>query len=179
MRRLLFTLLALAVVAPTAAYAAHKAVGDGVLELKAVYGAVVVGTYKEPATGVLWGQMDKGRLTIVDPVAGDGSIFVTGWDKPPKVIDPTATDGTPRVVVYQGTNLRFRVSGGKYRLVFNGSGIDLTAVGMGTAFLNGDVDALDAGYYAVDSGKWLPVPVYVSPKSALKVPFGGLTAQTP
>lgn len=172
MRRLLLTLLCGLIVVP-AAYASARATGDGVLELKAVSGFVQIGTVDQPATGALWGQMDRGRLTIVDPIAGDGAVYVSGWDtrKP--------TDDSPRTVVYTGKDLHFRVTGGKYKLVFNGSGIDLTAVGTGVAQLDGDEDALNAGSYAVDSGKWIPVPVLLVPKQTVSVAFPAPATATP
>ena len=173
MRRLLLTLLCGLIVVP-AALAAHRATGDGVLELKAVYGFVGIGTADQPATGALWGQMDRGKLTIVDPVAGDGTVFVSGWETRKQ------TDDSPRTVVYTGKDLHFRVTGGKYKLVFNGAGIDLTAVGVGIARLDGDQDAVNAGSYAIDSGKWIPVPVLLVPKQTIAVPFGDQSAaQTP
>ena len=49
---------------------------------------------------------------------------------------PGVLDGT---TIYGGTDIRFRVTGGKYRLSLKGTGIDLTAVGVGTAQLSGDL----------------------------------------
>jgi len=173
MRRLLLTLLCGLIVVP-AALAGVRATGDGVLELKSVSGFVQIGTADQPATGALWGQMDRGRLTIVDPVVGDGAVYVSGWEH------RTPTDDSPRTVVYTGRDLHFRVTGGKYRLIFQGSGIDLTAVGIGVAQLAGDDSALNPGSYAVDSGKWIPVPVLLGLKQTVSVSFPAqTTSQTP
>jgi hypothetical protein len=177
MRRLLVILLACLVVVPTA-LAATRAVGDGVLELKAVYGRVAIGKDGQNARGLLWGQMDRGKLVVIDPLVGDGQVYVSGFEKR-TVLAPVDVPG-PTVIVYSGTNLHFRVTGGRYRLFFDGSGIDLTAIGVGVAYLTGDPYALDPGDYAVDSGKWLPVPVPAFPTSKpLAVPFGTPPAQTP
>lgn len=148
MRRLCLILLC-GLVAVPAALAAAGATGDGVLELSKVDGiATVTGS-----RGTLWGQMDKGRLVVTDPIVGDGQVLVSGWEsKKPGVIDGTT--------VYGGIDLRFRVTGGKYRLVIKGEGIDLTAVGVGSAQLSGDVLAVDPGSYALDSGKWNDVPFF-------------------
>jgi hypothetical protein len=177
MRRFV-VILVCALAAVPAAYAAARATGDGVLELKSVYGTVGVGREGVPARGILWGQMDYGKLTVVDPVVGDGTILVTGWEN--RKLTPAGDDGSPAISVYSGSNLHFRVTGGKYRLFFNGSGIDLTAIGVGTAYLKGDPLVYDTGDYAVNSGKWLPVPVPdpVAPK-ALAVPFGTPASQPP
>jgi hypothetical protein len=171
MRRLLLTLLCGLFVVPAVALAAPRTTGDGVLELQSVDGAVTIGTsYAQPAKGALWGQMDSGRLVVFDPVSGDGNIYVSGWES--KGTWPTPGD-FPDATVYRGTNLHFRVTGGKYRLMFLGKGIDLTAVGVGTAWLNGDASEDSAGRYAVDSAKWLPVPqLPTSTKLGFPVSFG-------
>jgi hypothetical protein len=167
MRRLLVILMCSLVAVP-AALAGSTATGDGVLELKALYGKVTIGKPLQPAHGLLWGQMDSGKLTVQDPVLGDGKILVTGWDT--KVSTPASDiDGTPAQTTYTGTNIHFRVTGGKYRLIFKGSGIDLTAIGVGIGDLAGNLVADDTGDYALDGGKWLPVPTVRT-----SVPFGTL-----
>jgi hypothetical protein len=174
MRRFTVILLCALAVVP-AALAGGQATGDGVLELKAAYGYVKIGTDLQPARGILWGQMDRGKLVVVDPVAGDQqTIFVSGWDRKS---DTILTDSGATVTTYYGTDIHFRVTGGKYKLTFNGQGIDLTAVGAGVAYLNGDENAVDAGYYAVDSGKWQPMPLYTLKPQA--VFFPAQTAPTP
>ena len=172
MRRIL-VILVCSLAAVPAALAGSNAAGDGVLELKAVYGKVTIGKPLQPARGLLWGQMDAGKLTVEDPVLGDGRILVTGYES--KTYNPATIDGTPAQTVYSGANMHFRVTGGKYRLIFRGSGIDLTAIGAGVATLNASENAIDAGYYAVDSGEWLPAPLDV----VKNVPFGTQTLPPP
>lgn len=170
MRRFL-VILVCSLAAVPAALAGSRASGDGVLELKAVYGKVTIGKAVQPARGLLWGQMDKGTLVVQDPILGDGKIFVTGYDT--KVFTPASDfDGTPAQTTYTGSNIHYRVTGGKYRLIFRGSGIDLTAIGAGVAYLDARETAVDAGYYAVDSGDWTAAPLF----TVKAVPFG---AQTP
>lgn len=152
MRRLCLTLLC-GLVAVPAAVAATRMTGDGVLELKDAAGTVVLtGT-----RGTVWGQMDGGRLVVTDPLAGDGAVFVSGAEVV-RTIGDTITS-------YSGRDIRFRVTGGKYKLVFRGTvsglpatGIDLTAVGVGTAQLTGDA-FVNSGDYALDNGKWTPLTV--------------------
>lgn len=155
MRRLCLILLC-GLVAVPAALAAVSTPGDGVLELSKVNGTVVVtGT-----RGTLWGQIDKGRLVVSDPIIGDGQVLVSGAEtKRAGVLDGTT--------VYSGTDIRFRVTGGRYRLSLKGSGIDLTAVGVGTAQLAGDLLAETPGNYALDSGKWIPVPYFPASRLVL------------
>jgi hypothetical protein len=147
MRRLCLILLA-GLLAVPAALAASSAAGDGVLELRNVYGNVSIN-----GEGVLWGQMDKGSLVVTDPVAGDGDVSVTGSDKTPRVLP----DGS---VVYAGRDMTFRITGGTYKLQFlNGNGIDLTTVGVGKATIVPSLTVVDDGDYALDGGKWRPVPL--------------------
>ena len=92
MRRFL-VILVCSLAAVPAALAGSTASGDGVLELKAVYGKVTIGKAAQPARGLLWGQMDTGKLIVEDPFLGDGRILVTGWDT--KSFTPASTfDGT-------------------------------------------------------------------------------------
>jgi len=159
-------ILVCALAAVPAALAGTSASGDGTFELKAVYGKVTIGKEIQPARGLLWGQMDRGKLIVEDPIIGDGRILVTGWET--KSYTPAADDGSPAQTTYTGVNIHFRVTGGKYRLVFRGQGIDLTAIGAGVAYLDASEFATDAGYYAVDAGDWTPAPLF----TVKPVPFG-------
>jgi hypothetical protein len=173
MRRLYVTLL-IALVAVPAAAASTRATGDGVLELKAVYGTVAVGQWGQPAKGALWGQMDRGSLLVYDPVVGDGQVYVSGG--PDMTKTPVDLQGNgPDATRYTGRNIHFRVTGGTYKLTLVGDSIDLTAVGVGTARLAGDPAATDDGYFALNSGKWSPVPVFLLPKQFKQVQFGDTT----
>lgn len=163
MRRLCLILLACLVVAP-AALAASGAAGDGVLELRNVYANVTIA-----GTGVLWGQMDKGALIVTDPNPTDGDVYVTGSDKPPK----PQPDGS---MLYAGRDLTFRITGGAYKLQFlNGTGVDLTTVGVGKATIVPSLTVVDDGDYALDGGKWKPVPIL----DPLNVRFGTPPKPTP
>jgi hypothetical protein len=146
MRRLSLILLFCLIAAP-AALAGASAPGDGVLELRAVDATVLLA-----GKGVVWGQMDKGKLGVNDFVPGDGEIFVSGWER--KVAGSCDT-----CTVYFGRDIHFRVTGGKYKLFFDGSGIDLSAVGVGSAQLTGHVTADDTGDWALDGGKPAVIPV--------------------
>jgi hypothetical protein len=148
MRRLSVIVLLALVVLPAAALAARSTPGDGVFELSAASGTFLLG-----GRGVLWGQMDKGlmRVTAVDP-SGSGQLLVSGADH-------TRSTDDPNVTIYSGTNLHFKVTGGKYKIRFKGVGIDLTAIGVGVADMSGTPLLVDSGDYALDSGKWSPVPL--------------------
>lgn len=148
MRRLAFILVLAAVAVPAAAVAADRSTGDGVFELKAANGTVILTGH-----GVLWGQLDSGSLRVTDSANTtiQSSMLVSGAEQTRPVGE--------NVTVYWGTNITFRVTGGKYRTRFKGSGLDLTAIGSGTADLTGDPTALTDGSFALDSGKWQPLPL--------------------
>jgi hypothetical protein len=158
MRRLSFTLLCCLILAP-AAFAATGATGDGVLELRDVNASKVT---IRGLKGVIWGQLDKGTLVVTDLNPDDNlAALVSGGTK--------TTSLEPGVITYTytGKNIHFRFPGGKYLFTIVGAGIDLTAVGVGRAWLSGDPLVADDGDYAVDGGKWQPVPLLKK-----SVPFG-------
>jgi len=147
MRRLCLTLLCGLIAVPTA-LAAARATGDGAFELKAGAGLMVLNGTR----GMLWGQMDSGKLVVTDPLLGDGKVYVSGAETK----QPGSNEST---TIYTGKDIHFRVTGGKYRLWFKGSGVDLTAVGVGSATMTADVFAYDAGEYSLDnSDEWTPLP---------------------
>jgi hypothetical protein len=162
MRRLCLTLLC-GLVAIPAALAASHATGDGVLEINNGAGVIVLSTTR----GIVWGQIAKGKLVVTDPSPTDGSVFVSG-----AAVRPVSET----VTAYIGRDIHFRVTGGRVKLTLKGFGIDLTAVGVGTAQLTGDAYAVDAGVYALDNNpKWSPLPVY----STKTVSFGVQSAPAP
>lgn len=146
--RLTLVLLCSFLLAAPAALAATHATGDGVLELKAVNGKVTITGQR----GAIWGQVDKGTLRVVDVNPDDNlNTYVSGCAGTPGV--------DPGVTTYTCKNIHFRFIGGKYRFTISGTGIDVTAVGAGQAYLTGDPDQTDTGTYAIDDGKWQPVPL--------------------
>lgn len=157
--QLVVTLLCGLILAP-AALAAAGATGDGVLELRNVDAAkvAIVGV-----RGAIWGQFDKGTLKVTDANPDDN---VTAQVSGAEQIHTTADPG---VTIYSGKNIHFRFTGGRYKFSISGLGIDVTAVGVGKAYLVGDPDQADDGDYAVDSGKWQQVLPLTVPKV---VPFG-------
>jgi hypothetical protein len=159
MRRPLIILVCGLILAP-AAVAAVRATGDGVLELRDVNAdkATVIGR------GAIWGQVDSGQLKVTDRFPADNLVpFVSGADR--------TIPMEPGVTVYKGKNIHFRFAGGRYQFSIVGRGIDLTAVGVGVAYLAADVLADDGGDFAVDNGKPQSVPLVEK-----KVRFGAAPA---
>ncbi len=138
MRRLaLVSAVALLAAVPTASRATQSAPGDGCLVVQDGRGIVSIN-----AKGYVFGRFQQGQVTITDPIAGDGtSPRVYGYEK-------ARTIGE-RTTLYIGNDVRFRMSGRYIVRVYANSGIDVSAVGRGTARLSSD-DFIDAGSFSVD-----------------------------
>jgi hypothetical protein len=138
---------------PAAALAASRAVGDGTLVVKngtAPKGTPVVTlVIRGAAIGQISGY---GRVVIDDPTPNDGSSpEVTGanWHR----------DSSDTATTYGGTDFRFRVVGGVYKITIYGSGVDLVASGRGTATLSGSADTPTRdGVYSVNGGDFHSLP---------------------
>ena len=76
------------------------------------------------------------------------------------------------MTIYSGKNIHFRFSGGKYRFSIIGSGIDVTAVGVGQVMADGSRAAFDDGDYAVDDGKWQAVPLLKKTRHLRRPAYG-------
>jgi hypothetical protein len=154
MRRLSFTMLLLTLVCVPAALAGGTAVGDGALSVINASGSITV-----IGKGTIYGQIDKGTITVTDPDTTDGPpIVVVGAEH-------THPAGG-HVTIYSGKDITFRGVTGRYKIVIGtATGVDFLAVGVGKAWLKADPTASSAGTYTVDGSKMLPVPV--APATAL------------
>jgi hypothetical protein len=148
MRRLALILLVALLALPAAALAARSDKGFGSFELRSASGVFVV-----TGNGVLLGQLDKGTVRVQSLTAADAADpAVSGLGlHSHELSDLSAT-------VFSGTNIHFRVTTGKYKITFRGTGLDLTAVGVGTADMIAS-PLVDAGQYTLDGSKWIDVPL--------------------
>jgi hypothetical protein len=136
-RRLIAILAILGFTAPAAATAAVLGPGDGTLSVRDVIGSFA-----------------RGKVIITDPDPTDGTgPKVTGQDWHRERSDITD--------VYGGTDVRFRLIGGAFRIKVIGTGVNLSVVGKGTVSLNGE-GTLDDGSYSVDGGDYVPVPAILT-----------------
>nr|MBA3347224.1 hypothetical protein [Actinomycetota bacterium] len=103
-----------------------RGVGDGTLSVEDGNGRVVI-----VARGGVIGRFDSGSVTIQDRTPAD-SFDAKVWGAPR---DRIVGDASER---YFGTNVRFRLIGGEFRIVIVGRGIDVSVVGNGTVILRGD-----------------------------------------
>ncbi len=136
MRKTLVIIVLLAFAVPLAGSAATRA-GEGTLSVENGRGEVVV-----QAKGAIIGRLDRGTVVVYDLSPDDTfEPIVFGDDAPVKLVGENG-------VQYGGRDLRFRLIGGSYRFVVQGSGIDLSAVGKGFAWLEGETT--ETGVYALD-----------------------------
>jgi hypothetical protein len=125
MRRLLVPLLLFAAAFPGAAYSDRSA-DDGSLTVRDGRGKVQV-----TVRGSLIGRLGNGSLTVEELSPNEGAEPVVRgyrtfrWGR----------NGKART--YTGRNVRFRLIGGRYRMVFNGKGLHFSLVGRGRALLDG------------------------------------------
>ncbi len=136
MKRLLPLVCLLAVGVPAASAGAplRGADNNGTLSVKDATGKIVI-----RATGGFIGRFDRGSIRIIDPIPEDGTgPIVSGAERSKDLTDTTS--------VYAGTNVRFRLIGGKFRIEIRGTGIDLSVVGRGTAMLDGHGGPADGKY---------------------------------
>jgi hypothetical protein len=150
MRKLLLIAgLGVVLAVPAVATAVASAPNDGTLALRDVNGRARV-----VAVGGFIGRLERGKVTIIDPVEGDGTAPVlTGCDLSPKVKD-LETGGTSSSC--SGTKLRFRLVGGRFRVTIFGMGLDLSLVGRGTATLDGFGG--DDGRYSLNGDEFRSMP---------------------
>jgi hypothetical protein len=136
MRKPLVLLALLALALPVAGLAALRA-GDGTLSVENGHGKLWL-----QGRGGLIGRLERGTITIWDLTPDDANDpFVTGDDKPVRFVGETG-------VQYAGTGLRFYLVGGGFRISINGkAGLDLSVVGKGNGWLQGDL--VEPGLYSL------------------------------
>jgi hypothetical protein len=150
MRRLLtFAVLAAALALPAGSAARTRGPNDGSLSVKDGRGVITI-----QGRGAVIGSFTQGRVTISDPIDGDGTgPIVTGDDFPPIERNDTTT-------TWRGTKVRFRNIGGTFKVVVRGRGINLSFVGKGTVTVNG-AGTGDDGTYATNGAEYSPIPDFL------------------
>jgi hypothetical protein len=144
MRKFCLTLLASLLLLPAAALAdrgggGNASSGGGSLVVSGAMGKLVVNGH-----GLIFGHVDRGTITIVGDYKPDNNTAL-----------PSVSGAKLKVsganVVYSGTDMRFLFPGGRYTLIVDGIGIDLSAVGWGKFSAVGKGFPGD-GSFTVDGG---------------------------
>ena len=136
---------------------------DGTLTIRSANGILTLN-----GRGSIIGQaVGKARLLIEDSDPIDGVPVVSGYDK--------AQRQGRFAVLYTGSDLRFRVLGGQFKLRLVASGVSLSFVGKGTATL-APAGTADDGSYSLDGGdSYRPFGL----AAMTMIVTGGLTGQPP
>jgi hypothetical protein len=152
MRRLLtFAVLALALALPVGAAARQSGANDGTLSIKDARGVFTI-----QGRGGVIGSITQGRVTISDPIDGDGTgPIVTGDDFPP-------IERNENTTTWRGNRVRFRIIGGTFKVVVRGRGINVSFVGKGNVILNG-AGTEDDGNYSVNGAEYNLIPAFAFP----------------
>ncbi len=137
MRKHILLLLACLLALPAVASAAlMRSTSDGTLSVEDGQGRIVI-----DARGGVIGRFDRGSVTILDRTPED-AFEAKVWGATREV-----ELGLDRER-YFGPGVRFRLIGGSFRIVINGAGIDLSAVGTGVVSLEGS--GRFPGVYSLD-----------------------------
>ncbi len=112
--------------------------GEGTLSVEDGHGKVTL-----QARGGVIGRLERGFVTIHDLTPEDAyEPYVYGDDLPVRFVGESG-------IRYGGVGLRFRLVGGRYRIVIEGRGIDLSVVAKGSgSIVAGQAD--DPGVYSLD-----------------------------
>jgi hypothetical protein len=96
--------------------------------------------------GNLLGRLTNGTVRIIDLTPRDRFVPLVGGRR------LTVTRVGPRTTVYKGRDLRYRMLGGRWKIVVKGNGIAISAVGRGAVTVDGDrrLPEDNAGVYSLD-----------------------------
>lgn len=132
---------------PAAAGALIAGPGDGSLVVENAQGVVTLNL-----RGGIIGRFDQGTLEIYNPVANDGPApVVRGYQQ--------VRDLGPRRKQYSGEgDVRFRLIGGVFRVRITAIGLDVSAVGRGSAVLDGTGFADQPGRFSLNGGPFQQMP---------------------
>ena len=132
----------LALALPVAGSGLPVRAGEGTLSVEDGRGTITI-----KARGGVIGRLDRGTVTIYDLTPEDANDpYVFGDDQPVQLVGDTG-------IRYAGAGLRFRLVGGSFRIVINGRGIDLSAVGKGNGSIRAEFGVLDPGVYSLDGSR--------------------------
>jgi hypothetical protein len=164
MRRLLVPLLLFAMAVPTAAFAERAGPPtDGTLAVRDGRGKVQM-----TIRGSLIGRLVNGSLTVEELAPDDDTEPVVRGYRTFK----WGRNGNLRT--YTGKNMRFRMIGGKYRVLFNGKGLFFSAVGKGRVTLDGNGSVENGifydGFYSLNGSEEESLPDDAQPFNLASTP---------
>jgi len=158
MRRICLILVFAALLVPGAASALPTGQGGGALtganDALAVTGAH--GTLVVQGRGVIFGYFLSGSLLVLDYRPYDLADTLS--------VSSASANYDSGIATYTGTDVRFLLPAGHYTLELIATGIDVSAVGRGTAGATAD-DGYATGSFALDGGRPAPFARIVGPQN--------------
>jgi hypothetical protein len=139
MRKLCLLLLAGLLLVPAAAIAERGTAGDGSLVVTNANARITVSGH-----GVIFGHLDRGTITIVGDYKPDDNTALSS-------VSGAKLRYNGGNLVYTGSDVRFLFPSGRYSLIVDGVGVDISAVGTGKFSAVGR-GYPDDGSYSVDGG---------------------------
>jgi hypothetical protein len=139
MRKLCLLLLAGLLVLPAAAVADRGGPSGGSLVVSDANARLTLSGH-----GLIFGHLGRGTITVVGDYKPDDNNSLSS-------VSGAKMKFTGGNVVYSGSDVRFWFPGGRYTLIVDGTGIDISAVGNGKLTAVGKFLA-DDGTVAVDGG---------------------------
>ena len=143
MRKLVVFACALAILAALTLAAGASGQTSGVLSVEQGRGVVIL-----ELRGVVLGRLGSGTIRVTD---------LTPRDRFEEIVNGRFVEAEyigPRTTVYRGQGLRFRMVGGRFRIVVRGSGITVSALGRGVVQLDGEprFPGEPTGLYSINDG---------------------------
>ena len=156
MRALILFVCAIASVVALVGSAAAAVRANGELSLERGRGSAVL-----EMRGVVLGRLTAGTLRVTDLTPRDRFAETVSGRK------VTSERMGPRTVLYRGQGIRFKLLGGRYRIVIRGTGMSVSAVGRGDVLLDGEPRWLgdDVGVFSLEG-----VDCVMAPQLCLPVP---------
>jgi hypothetical protein len=140
MRKLCLLLLAGLLLLPAVAIADRGGPSGGSLVISAANARLTLSGH-----GLIFGHLGRGTITVVGDYKPDDNTAL-----------PSVSGAKMKLaggnVVYTGSDVRFLFPGGKYTLIVDGTGIDISAVGTGKLAAVGRFLGGDDGTVTVDGG---------------------------
>jgi hypothetical protein len=125
MRTLLAVFASAALAVPALSWATSRAADDGTLSVRNADGVIFVS-----ARGTIIGACDRCKVSIFDPSPDDGAPPVVDGAESHKDLSDTRD-------LYLGSDVRFRIVGGMFKLRVSGYGVDLGVVAKGWVRIQG------------------------------------------
>lgn len=139
MRKLCLLLLAVLLLLPAVAVADRGGPSGGSLVVSGASARLTLS-----GNGLIFGHLGRGTITVVGDYRPDDNSALSS-------VSGAKMKFTGGNVVYSGSDVRFLFPGGRYTLIVDGTGIDLSAVGSGKLTALGKFLS-DDGTVAVDGG---------------------------